>query len=226
MLRWKTGGMFLVSNKSLPRGPSRTALSYSDKEREEREEHSEAEEEEESAEEEEGSEEEEEGNEEEEEEEEDDEDEDKESEGESAAEEESTEEEEGNEEDEEEEEDDDGGDDEDENEESEDDDVEEEKEDDANKGDRLVRRVWMASAASMPDFMAKLTPLMREGFMISAQAPMSRPPGKVSDGRVCHPPSLMSRAPYSMHFPSRRRERTKGLVFRRCSSSKGEMKGF
>ena len=53
----------------------------------------------------------------------------------------------------------------------------------------------MASAASMPDFIAVWLPLMRGTLTKPAEQPASAPPGKASLGTDCQPPSLMARAP-------------------------------
>ena len=52
-----------------------------------------------------------------------------------------------------------------------------------------------ASAASMPLFIALWLPLMRGTLTKPAEQPISAPPGKVSLGTDCTPPSLMARAP-------------------------------
>ena len=52
-----------------------------------------------------------------------------------------------------------------------------------------------ASAAAMPDSMALCEPLMRGTFMKPAAQPTSTPPGKISFGIDCQPPSLSARAP-------------------------------
>ena len=52
-----------------------------------------------------------------------------------------------------------------------------------------------ASAAAMPDSMALWLPLMRGTFRKPAESPISAPPGKVSFGIDCQPPSEMARAP-------------------------------
>ena len=51
------------------------------------------------------------------------------------------------------------------------------------------------SAASMPDSMALCEPLMRGTLTKPAEQPISAPPGKVSFGTDCQPPSVMARAP-------------------------------
>ncbi len=52
-----------------------------------------------------------------------------------------------------------------------------------------------ASAASMPDFIAVWLPLIFGTFRNPAESPISAPPGKVSFGIDCRPPSLSARAP-------------------------------
>ena len=52
-----------------------------------------------------------------------------------------------------------------------------------------------ASAAIMPVFIAVWLPLMRGTLTKPAEHPISAPPGKVSFGTDCQPPSLIARAP-------------------------------
>ena len=52
-----------------------------------------------------------------------------------------------------------------------------------------------SSAASMPDRIALWEPLMRGTFTKPAAQPSSTPPGKLSLGTDCQPPSVMARAP-------------------------------
>ena len=52
-----------------------------------------------------------------------------------------------------------------------------------------------ASAAALPDSMALWLPLMRGTLTMPAEQPSSAPPGKVSLGIDCQPPSVMARAP-------------------------------
>ena len=53
----------------------------------------------------------------------------------------------------------------------------------------------MASAASMPLFIAVCVPLIRGTLTKPAEQPTSAPPGNASFGTDCQPPSLMARAP-------------------------------
>ena len=68
-------------------------------------------------------------------------------------------------------------------------------------GDQLVlraaggKRIGDGSAASMPDSMALWLPLMRGTLTKPAEQPISAPPGNVSFGTDCQPPSVMARAP-------------------------------
>jgi hypothetical protein len=57
------------------------------------------------------------------------------------------------------------------------------------------QRLATCSAASMPDRMALWLPLMRGTLTKPAEQPISAPPGKVSFGTDCQPPSVMARAP-------------------------------
>ena len=53
----------------------------------------------------------------------------------------------------------------------------------------------MASAASMPLFIAVCVPLIRGTLTNPAAQPISAPPGNASFGTLCQPPSLIARAP-------------------------------
>ena len=52
-----------------------------------------------------------------------------------------------------------------------------------------------ASAASIPDFIAACVPLIFGTLRNPAASPSSAPPGNVSFGIDCNPPSLSARAP-------------------------------
>ena len=55
--------------------------------------------------------------------------------------------------------------------------------------------VAAASAAIIPDFIAVWLPLIRGTLRKPAVHPISAPPGKVSLGTDCQPPSQIARAP-------------------------------
>src|SRR5712691_8982050 len=78
----------------------------------------------------------------------------------------------------------------------------------------------------MPLLIALWLPLMRGRLMNPAEQPISAPPGKVSLGTDCTPPSLMAREPYTSRLPPCRYLATSGWVLKRWNSSNGERYGF
>ncbi|KAE9511400.1 hypothetical protein FXW31_01650 [Candidatus Liberibacter asiaticus] len=60
---------------------------------------------------------------------------------------------------------------------------------------------------------------MRRRLTNPAAQPIKLPPGKESLGTDCHPPSLMTRAPYSKRSPSVNIILISGCVLKRCNSS-------
>ena len=84
----------------------------------------------------------------------------------------------------------------------------------------------MDSAASMPLFIAVWLPLMRGTLTKPAEQPISTPPGKVSFGIDCQPPSVIARAPYDTRVPPCRCLITSGWCLKRWNSSNGDSHGF
>jgi hypothetical protein len=62
-------------------------------------------------------------------------------------------------------------------------------------GSDPARASIAASAASMPVFIEVWVPLIFATFTKPAESPISAPPGKVSFGIDCNPPSFNARAP-------------------------------
>ena len=78
----------------------------------------------------------------------------------------------------------------------------------------------------MPDRIALWLALDARQLMKPAAQPINAPPGKLSFGTDCQPPSVMARAPYERRLPPANVSRIKGCVLKRWNSSKGDSVGF